>query len=126
MKADVSVRKRGSLPKFNTYSQAGERRKLMATLSERELKVLRCIENGFMNKEIAYELGISVNTVKGYVSNFIAIGNFRNRVDVARWARFNPKVYEGESVEAAFHPDGCLCAHPKCVEFRAFADEKPF
>lgn len=43
-----------------------------ATLTPRELEVLKLVANGFANKEIAQALGISIETAQGHVKNILA------------------------------------------------------
>ena len=52
--------------------QARDRaRKLMASLTEREVEVLRCLGAGMSNAQIAAQLYLSEATVKGYVSRML-------------------------------------------------------
>jgi DNA-binding NarL/FixJ family response regulator len=52
--------------------QARDRaRKLMASLTEREVEVLRCLGAGMSNAQIATQLYLSEATVKGYVSRML-------------------------------------------------------
>jgi DNA-binding NarL/FixJ family response regulator len=43
-----------------------------ATLTPRELEVLKLVANGLTNKEIAQQLGISLETAQGHVKNILA------------------------------------------------------
>ncbi len=52
------------------------------TLTEREREVLRRVSHGLSNRAIADELGISVRTVKSYVSSLLAKHETRNRVEL--------------------------------------------
>jgi len=52
--------------------QARDRaRKLMASLTDREVEVLRCLGAGMSNAQIAAQLYLSEATVKGYVSRML-------------------------------------------------------
>jgi DNA-binding NarL/FixJ family response regulator len=45
---------------------------LMEQLTSREVQILDCAAQGFSNKQIALELGISINTVKDFISKILA------------------------------------------------------
>jgi len=53
--------------------------KLVESLSQRELEVLRLIVDGATNKEIADELVLTVNTVKRHISNIFGKLHVSNR-----------------------------------------------
>lgn len=55
-------------------------------LSEREREVLRSIAQGYSNKEIAAQLGISIKTVETHKANFMEKLRLRSRVDIVRFA----------------------------------------
>jgi DNA-binding NarL/FixJ family response regulator len=63
--------------------------KLLVTLSPRELDVLREIESGATNLEIAQRLFLSVNTVKHHIRNVFSKLGMKNRHQVASFARKN-------------------------------------
>ncbi len=63
--------------------------KLLVTLSPRELDVLREIESGATNLEIAQRLFLSVNTVKHHIRNVFSKLGMKNRRQVASFARKN-------------------------------------
>lgn len=58
----------------------------LATLSEREAAVLRLIAQGYTNKEIAAQLGLSVKTVETYKARSMEKLGLRSRVDIVRTA----------------------------------------
>jgi DNA-binding NarL/FixJ family response regulator len=58
----------------------------MADLSERENAVLRLIAQGYTNKEIASQLGLSVKTVETYKARSMEKLGLRSRVDIVRAA----------------------------------------
>lgn len=60
----------------------------IATLTERELEVLRMIARGLSNKEIAAELTVSLATVKTHVHNVLYKLGARRRVDAGRLLHF--------------------------------------
>jgi two-component system response regulator NreC len=55
-------------------------------LSERETNVLRLIAQGYSNKEIAAQLGLSVKTVETYKSRAVEKLGFDSRVAIVRYA----------------------------------------
>jgi len=59
---------------------------LFTDLSEREHDVLRLIAKGMTNSQIAKELVISENTVKGHVSNILSKLHLADRTQVAVYA----------------------------------------
>jgi DNA-binding NarL/FixJ family response regulator len=59
----------------------------LATLTEREIEVLRLIATGATNREIAQELVISEGTVKNHVSNILTGLGLRDRTQAAIYAR---------------------------------------
>jgi DNA-binding NarL/FixJ family response regulator len=76
---------------FSDFSSISARQRtdppLRARLSARQLEVLRLIEMGQTNKEIAKALGISVATVKLHVQAILNITGARNRTEAALRAR---------------------------------------
>ncbi len=52
--------------------------------TEAEARVARLVAAGLSNKEIAAELGISVRTVEGHISNILSKKGWSNRVEIAR------------------------------------------
>jgi len=59
---------------------------IYADLTDRELDVLKLIANGLSNSQIAGELVISENTVKGHVSNILSKLHLADRTQVAVYA----------------------------------------
>jgi len=55
-------------------------------LTEREMDVLKLIANGYSNSQIADELVISENTVKGHVSNILSKLHLADRTQAAVFA----------------------------------------
>jgi DNA-binding NarL/FixJ family response regulator len=64
----------------------------LATLSDREIEVVREIARGRTNQEIGAELFISLSTVKGHVSTIQTKLGLRNRTEIAAWAWENRVV----------------------------------
>jgi NarL family two-component system response regulator LiaR len=59
---------------------------LYTELTERELDVLKRIANGLTNSQIAEQLVISENTVKGHVSNILNKLHLADRTQAAAYA----------------------------------------
>jgi DNA-binding CsgD family transcriptional regulator len=57
-----------------------------AGLTEREQEILRLVAQGLANKEIAYRLGISQNTVKVHLRNIFSKTNLQSRTEAAMYA----------------------------------------
>jgi DNA-binding NarL/FixJ family response regulator len=51
-------------------------------ITEREYSVITLIKEGLTNKEIAYELNISVNTVNNHIANIFSKTKVRSRIDL--------------------------------------------
>ncbi len=66
--------------------EAGEA-DVFATLTPTQLKVLRGVYLGQLNKQIAYDLGIAEATVKAHMTALMRKLNVRNRTQVAIVAR---------------------------------------
>ena len=64
-------------------ARAREESQLLALLSPREQQVARCIQRGLANRAIAYELHISIGTVKDHVHNILAKTGRRSRAELA-------------------------------------------
>jgi LuxR family maltose regulon positive regulatory protein len=64
-----------------------EQSQLLDPLSERELEVLRLVERGASNKEVAEALVLAVNTVKRHVGNIMSKLQARNRTQAIVEAR---------------------------------------
>lgn len=58
-------------------------------LTVKEMSVLKCIVNGYTNKEIAEELFISIPTVKTHVSNIYSKFGVKNRTQAIHFAKEN-------------------------------------
>ncbi|MBU2705590.1 two-component system response regulator NarL [Zooshikella marina] len=58
---------------------------LLASLTSREYEILMRIAQGYSNKTIARELGISDGTVKVHVKHLLKKLNMRSRVEAAVW-----------------------------------------
>ncbi len=69
-------------------SISAERRRPHAirTLSKREETVLRGVALGFLTKEIAADLNISIKTVESHKANAMSKMGMKNRIDIVRFA----------------------------------------
>jgi two-component system, NarL family, response regulator LiaR len=70
----------------NMRGENSEEQQLFSDLTERELEVLHLIANGMTNSQIAAQLVISENTVKGHVSNILSKLHLADRTQVAVYA----------------------------------------
>lgn len=70
-----------------SYDYKNTEIRLFDALSEHELKVLRFISLGFSNRDIAEELGVSINTVKTHCANIYGKLGVHNRVLAANRAK---------------------------------------
>jgi DNA-binding NarL/FixJ family response regulator len=57
-----------------------------ANLSEREAEVLRLIAHGYINKEVAARLNLSIKTVEAHKANGMRKMGMTSRVDIVRYA----------------------------------------
>ena len=60
-----------------------------ASLTERELEILRLLSAGATNRQIAAELVLSVRTVENHVFNIYAKTNTKGRAATTGWAIAN-------------------------------------
>jgi DNA-binding NarL/FixJ family response regulator len=58
----------------------------LASLTPREREVLTLIARGYLYKEVALDLGISVKTVEHHVSAVLRKLQLTNRHQLSRWA----------------------------------------
>ena len=70
----------------NTFGSTKGAHGVTGDLSEREAAVLRFIAQGYTNKEIASQLGLSVKTVETYKARSMDKLGLRSRVDIVRAA----------------------------------------
>lgn len=70
----------------NLRGEDSEGPQLFTDLTDRELDVLKLIANGMSNQQIANELVISENTVKGHVSNILSKLHLADRTQAAVYA----------------------------------------
>jgi len=55
------------------------------TLSSREKRIVELVSQGFKNREIALELGITVHVVRNYIVSIYDKVGMSNRVELALW-----------------------------------------
>jgi two-component system, NarL family, response regulator LiaR len=70
----------------NIRGENSNEQTLFTDLTDRELDVLKLIASGLSNSQIAAELVISENTVKGHVSNILSKLHLADRTQVAVYA----------------------------------------
>jgi NarL family two-component system response regulator LiaR len=70
----------------NIRGDSGEDKQLFTELTERELDVLKLIASGMSNSQIAEDLVITENTVKGHVSNILSKLHLMDRTQAAVYA----------------------------------------
>ena len=64
-----------------------------AKLSFRERQIVHLIQQAKSNKEIAYELSLTVGTVKEYIYHIFRKLGVTNRTELALWGReFQPQI----------------------------------
>jgi two-component system, NarL family, response regulator LiaR len=82
----------------NIRGENPESEPLFTELTERELDVLKLIASGLTNSQIAEQLVISENTVKGHVSNILSKLHMADRTQVAVYAWQSGIVKRDQSV----------------------------
>ncbi|MEM7083045.1 MAG: response regulator transcription factor [Pseudomonadota bacterium] len=80
--------------RLSSYSVSQAPNDLVATLTERELQVVRLIDRGLTNKAIATRLMISVPTVKNHVHHILDKLNVRSRTEAASLVRKSYKLVQ--------------------------------
>ncbi len=68
------AKRRAGEPKLEDYAEF--------KITEREFDVIKLIKKGMTNKEIAYELKISVNTVNNHIANIFQKTGVKSRIDL--------------------------------------------
>ncbi|MCB0210868.1 MAG: response regulator transcription factor [Anaerolineae bacterium] len=68
-------------------SEEQSNKSLVDTLTPREVEVLGFIAQGYTNRQIATDLGISVRTVEGHRANLVDKLGLQSRVDLMRYAK---------------------------------------
>ncbi|MBZ5584954.1 MAG: LuxR C-terminal-related transcriptional regulator [Acidobacteriia bacterium] len=65
----------------------GPQQRSIPALSSRERQVVALIQQAKSNKEIAYELSLTVGTVKEYIYHIFRKIGVSNRTELALWGR---------------------------------------
>lgn len=68
----------------------------IAGLTPTQTKVLQGVQSGLLNKQIAFDLGITEATVKGHLSALMRRLRVRNRTQVAVLAQATTLLQPGE------------------------------
>lgn len=71
-------------------------RDAIARLTPTQVKVLQGVQSGLLNKQIAFDLGITEATVKGHLSALMRRLRVRNRTQVAVLAQATTLPQSGE------------------------------
>lgn len=69
-------------PKDNIGREIAEVAEKVASLTPHQFRIFTLVCEGLLNKQIAYELGISENTVKTHMSNIFVKFNVRKRTNL--------------------------------------------
>lgn len=72
----------------------------LAALTPTQLRVLHGVQSGLLNKQIAYDLGITEATVKAHMTALMRKLNVRNRTQVAIVAQGAARKLPPEAVAA--------------------------
>ena len=83
----------------NSSSTAGNRNPL--GLTPRELDVLRAVTEGMTNKDIAFEFGISLYTVKHHMSHIFDKTGVGNRLELGMFAIHHGWVAPNDRYQAS-------------------------
>jgi len=93
---DFTVQVLSELRKKNKLEPSSDMPAVLASLTARELEILRALGQGLNNKEIAEGLFITEGTVKNHVSNVIQKLDVRDRTQAAIFAvRYGITIFQG-------------------------------
>lgn len=76
----------GELHRISKIDCLHGKKQVTDLLTPRERQVLQYIAHGLSNKEIAFSLGLTQNTIKEYVQNVLRKLEVRDRTEAAVWA----------------------------------------
>ncbi|WP_306145669.1 helix-turn-helix transcriptional regulator [Roseibium sp. MMSF_3412] len=74
---------------------------LVAKLTRRQLEILLMLCEGKVNKQIAYDLGVSTATVKVHIRNAITRLGAKNRMNAVAIVAANSTLFRNSVLEAA-------------------------
>ncbi|WP_420333466.1 helix-turn-helix domain-containing protein [Roseibium sp.] len=74
---------------------------LAAKLTRRQLEILLMLCEGKVNKQIAYDLGVSTATVKVHIRNAITRLGAKNRMNAVAIVAANSALFRNSVLEAA-------------------------
>jgi len=83
-----------------------------ATPTHREQELINLVSRGLQNKEIAYAMKISENTVKAHIANILRKYSLHNRTQIA----IAFAVRTQPAISAALHPGTTEALHPGATE----------
>lgn len=93
---DFTVQVLSELRKKNKLEPSTDMPAVLASLTARELEILRSLGQGLNNKEIAEAMFITEGTVKNHVSNVIQKLDVRDRTQAAIFAvRYGITIFQG-------------------------------
>ena len=76
-----------SFDRVRAARETPPRKPLELTLATRHLRVAKLIAEGKRNKQIAAEMGLTLLTTRGYVTQLFKLTGLTSRVEVANWVR---------------------------------------
>ncbi len=88
---------------------------LSGELSERELEILRRVATGATNQQIAFELSISVNTVKAHLRNIFGKLGVESRTEATLYAIQQGLIAVASATDEGIQSAGALQPAPEAV-----------
>ncbi len=92
---DYFVKEIAQIALRNYIEKSNEKRNLNLPkdiLTDRELEVVRLVAEGFMNKEIADKLNISIRTVDNHKAHILQKLNLKSSIDIVKYAIKNELI----------------------------------
>nr|YP_009511755.1 hypothetical protein [Melanthalia intermedia]AXI97632.1 hypothetical protein [Melanthalia intermedia] len=85
----ISISRKANEKNLTSLSANKQSEKIvLSNLTSREYNIIILVSKGFMNKEIAHKLNISLRNVEKYVSQLLQKTDTRNRTELAKLALF--------------------------------------